>query len=74
LSVHCLQVVDGVPAFEQVVEPPVEGWSDTETLHAKASSASANDWDVEWLTDHSFVARKVRWLAAALCERVFEVR
>lgn len=73
MSVVCLQVVDGEPSFEQVIEPHFEGQTDAELLVAKAAGAADKDWDVEWLDDATFVARKVRWLEEALCERIFRL-
>jgi hypothetical protein len=73
MAVYCLQVVDGEPSEEQVIPPPVEGYDDATTLRVKAESAAEKGWDVEWLSPTSFVARKVRWLEAAMCERIFRV-
>jgi hypothetical protein len=74
MAVFCLQVVDGEPQPEVVIEPHFPDQSDEDLLRVKAQGAEDKGWDVEWLSDSSFVARKVRWLEAAMCERVFEVR
>jgi hypothetical protein len=74
VAVYVQQLVDGEPQPEVVVEPHRPDQSDEELLRVKAQGADDKDWDVEWLGDSSFVARKVRWQHAAMCERIFEVR
>lgn len=73
MSVVFAQFVDGVLAHESVVQPHFEGQTDAELLAAKAKGADDKEWDVEWLSPFSFVARKVRWVDERLCERVFAV-
>jgi hypothetical protein len=74
MSVFCQQLIDGEaidPEWE--IEPPEPGMSDTEILAVKAASAADKDWDVEWIFDTMFVARRIRWTPDALCERVFRI-
>ena len=73
MAVYLLQVVDGESQPEVVVEPHRPDQSDEDLLRVKAQGAADKDWDVEWLGDSSFVARKVRWQQAAMCERLFRV-
>lgn len=74
MTVYCMQLVDGEQIDDEyVIQPLYEGQTDTELLTLKFDSASNKDWDVEWIDETSFVARKVRWQQEALCERVFRI-
>lgn len=74
MTVYCQQLVDGEALDpEQVISPPVEGMTDAQIMEVKAASASEKDWDVEWLSETEFVARKVRWSPDTLCERIFRI-
>lgn len=73
MGVICQQFVDGELQSEHVIIPHFDGQADAELLAAKAAGAIDKDWDVEWLDEHSFVARKVRWVEESLCERLFRM-
>lgn len=74
MAVYCQQLVDGEAIDpEALIAPPEPGMDDAAILAVKAASAGDKGWDVEWLSDTSFVARKVRWSPDVMCERVFRI-
>lgn len=74
MSVHCQQLVDGEAVDpEWIIAPNDRATTDEDLLLLKAESAAAHDWDVEWLTETAFVARKVRWDPDQICERIFRI-
>lgn len=74
MSVYCQQLIDGDAIDpEWLIEPHSPTQTDMELLQLKAASASAGDWDIEWLSPTEFVARKVRWSPDQLCERIFRI-
>ena len=74
MSVRCQQLIDGEAIDpEWTIAPNDRATTDEDLLRLKAESAAAHDWDVEWLTETSFVARKVRWDPDQICERIFRI-
>lgn len=73
MRVLCQQFIDGVAIDPEWEIEPHEGLTPEALLRVKAESADAHGWDVEWLSETSFVARRVRWSPDALCERVFRL-
>jgi hypothetical protein len=76
MSVYCQQLIDGDAIdpewlIDADAHPDLD--NDMALLQRKAASAANGDWDIEWLSDTSFVARKVRWNPDSLCERIFRV-
>lgn len=71
MPVHYTQLVDGEESHSGIIAPHYEGQTDRELLLAKFRGADDKDWDTGWLSETSFVARKVRWQNDNLCERVF---
>lgn len=74
MSVYCQQLINGDAIDpEWLIEPHSPTQTDEELLNLKAQSASNGDWDIEWISPTSFVARKVRWSPDTMCERIFRV-
>jgi len=74
MAVYYQQLVDGEAIDpEAEVEPHSPEQTDEELLLAKYNGAQGKGWDVEWLIDTMFVARKVRWNPDSLCERIFRI-
>lgn len=70
MSVWYRQSVDGERGDPFVIEPVDPDDIDADLLRRKATSATANGWDVEWTGDRSFTATKDRW-GGSLCVREF---
>jgi hypothetical protein len=72
MAVVCRQTAEGEPEQTYRIERHTPRQSDASLLRAKAQGAADKGWTVEWISQSSFVATKVRW-GGVLCTRTFWV-
>jgi hypothetical protein len=63
MSVWCRQSGEDTPTQEYIIsaDPHPDLSTDLELLHRKAAGAADKGWEVEWVDEHRFIARKNRW-------------